>query len=468
MAEDTDRTVTRIDGTRFGQKIVAENGAGAAARIALGQMQADTTVVRQREGDRRVRQCDAFERFGAMRELGGFGLEELPPRRRVVVEVAHFDYGSGRQRGWFRFRGRFGAKSPGMIGFSLSAGQHNPRHRSYRGQRLAAKAERGDALQIVERGNFRGGVTCQRQRQFVTRNTATVVADAYQFDAAFLKLYLDRLTAGIKRVFEQFLEYRRRTFDDLACGNLADQQVGEKMNVLGGRHVQIIPAMLPVESRLSLRVIAEMEYLATFIDIVLHLDKYLEPLVAQYGTWIYAILFAIIFSETGFVVTPFLPGDSLLFVAGALAALGGINIGILIAVLVAAAALGNMLNYQIGRLLGPKVFQWQSSRFFNKAALEKTHAFYEKHGGKTLVISRFMPLFRTFAPFVAGIGAMTYSRFTFFNLIGAVSWVVSLTLAGYFFGNLPWVQQNLTAVILGIIAVSMIPVVVGWWQQRKA
>jgi len=151
-----------------------------------------------------------------------------------------------------------------------------------------------------------------------------------------------------------------------------------------------------------------------------------------------------------------------------LAALGGINIGILIAVLVAAAALGNMLNYQIGRLLGPKVFQWQSSRFFNKAALEKTHAFYEKHGGKTLVISRFMPLFRTFAPFVAGIGAMTYSRFTFFNLIGAVSWVVSLTLAGYFFGNLPWVQQNLTAVILGIIAVSMIPVVVGWWQQRKA
>ena len=210
-----------------------------------------------------------------------------------------------------------------------------------------------------------------------------------------------------------------------------------------------------------------MELLAYFIDIVLHLDKHLAVMVQQYGVWIYAILFAIIFSETGFVVTPFLPGDSLLFVAGALAALGGMDIMILIAVLLAAAALGNTLNYQIGRYLGPKVFQWENSRFFNKAALMKTHLFYETHGGKTLVISRFLPLFRTFAPFVAGIGAMTWARFTFFNLIGAFAWVVSLTLAGYFFGNLPWVQKNLSAVILGIIAISMIPVVIGWWQHRK-
>lgn len=211
-----------------------------------------------------------------------------------------------------------------------------------------------------------------------------------------------------------------------------------------------------------------MEYLAAFIDIVLHLDKHLAVLVQQYGTWIYAILFVIIFSETGFVVTPFLPGDSLLFVAGALAALGGMNIGVLLAVLIAAAALGNMLNYQIGRFLGPKVFQWQGSRFFNRSALDKTHAFYDKHGGKTLVISRFLPLFRTFAPFVAGIGAMSYPRFTLFNLIGAVSWVGLLALAGYFFGNLPWVQKNLSAVILGIIAISLVPVAIGWWQQRKA
>ena len=210
-----------------------------------------------------------------------------------------------------------------------------------------------------------------------------------------------------------------------------------------------------------------MELLAYFIDIVLHLAKHLAVMVQQYGVWIYAILFAIIFSETGFVVTPFLPGDSLLFVAGALAALGGMDIMILIAVLLAAAALGNTLNYQIGRYLGPKVFQWENSRFFNKAALMKTHLFYETHGGKTLVISRFLPLFRTFAPFVAGIGAMTWARFTFFNLIGAFGWVVSLTLAGYFFGNLPWVQRNLSAVIIGIIAISMIPVVIGWWQHRK-
>ena len=211
-----------------------------------------------------------------------------------------------------------------------------------------------------------------------------------------------------------------------------------------------------------------MEFLAALIDIVLHLDKHLAVMVQQYGPWIYAILFAIIFSETGFVVTPFLPGDSLLFVAGALAALGGMDIGVLMAVLVAAAALGNMVNYQIGRFLGPKVFQWESSRLFNRDALVKTHAFYEQHGGKTLVISRFLPLFRTFAPFVAGIGAMGYGRFLLFNLVGALGWVMSLTLAGYFFGNQPWIQRNLSVVIIGIIVVSLIPVAVGWLKQRRS
>ena len=210
-----------------------------------------------------------------------------------------------------------------------------------------------------------------------------------------------------------------------------------------------------------------MDYLAAFIDLVLHLDKHLAMLVQQYGPWIYAILFVIIFSETGFVVTPFLPGDSLLFVAGALAALGGMDIAILIAVLASAAVLGNMLNYQIGRFFGPKVFQWESSRFFNKVALEKTHAFYEKHGGKTLIVSRFLPLFRTFAPFVAGIGAMTYARFTLFNLIGGIGWVGSLTLLGYWFGNMPWIQQNLTLVILAIIGLSFVPLLIGWLQHRR-
>ena len=213
-----------------------------------------------------------------------------------------------------------------------------------------------------------------------------------------------------------------------------------------------------------------MELLTQFIDIVLHLDKHLAILVQQYGLWIYGILFFIIFAETGFVIFPFLPGDSLLFVAGALAAIGegGMNIWTLIGVLLAAAILGNMVNYQIGRLLGPKVFHWENSRFFNKAALEKTHAFYEKHGGKTLVISRFLPLFRTFAPFVAGIGAMSYARFTFFNLIGAFAWVVSLTLAGYFFGNLPWVQANLSKIIWALILVPGLIAIYGGWKAGRA
>ena len=211
-----------------------------------------------------------------------------------------------------------------------------------------------------------------------------------------------------------------------------------------------------------------MEMFSAFFDIVLHLDKYLAVLVQQYGVGIYAILFAIIFSETGFVVTPFLPGDSLLFVAGGLAAVGGMDLYFLLVLLAAAAALGNMLNYQIGRFIGPKVFQWQNSSFFNKSALLKTQLFYERHGGKTLVISRFLPLLRTFAPFVAGVGAMNYGRFVFFNLLGAIGWVTSLTLAGYFFANLPWVQKNLSLVIVGIILVSLIPMVIGWLHERRA
>jgi membrane-associated protein len=213
-----------------------------------------------------------------------------------------------------------------------------------------------------------------------------------------------------------------------------------------------------------------MEYLTQFIDIVLHLDKHLAILVQQYGLWIYGILFFIVFAETGFVVTPFLPGDSLLFVAGALAALGegGMDVFVLMGVLSAAAILGNMVNYQIGRFLGPKVFHWESSRFFNKNALIKTHEFYEKHGGKTLVLSRFLPLFRTFAPFVAGIGAMSYAKFTFFNLIGALSWVVSLCLAGFWLGNIPWVKQNLSLIIIGIVDSSLIPIGIGYLKTREA
>ena len=211
-----------------------------------------------------------------------------------------------------------------------------------------------------------------------------------------------------------------------------------------------------------------MELLMQFFDIVLHLDKHLAVLVQQYGLWIYGILFVIIFSETGFVVTPFLPGDSLLFVAGALAAIGegGMDIVVLMGVLSLAAILGNTVNYHVGRYLGPKVFHWENSRFFNRDALVKTHAFYEKHGGKTLIISRFLPLFRTFAPFVAGIGAMSYAKFTLFNLIGAIGWVVSLCLAGYWLGNMPWVKANLSLIIIGIIVFSLVPIGIGYLKSR--
>ena len=210
-----------------------------------------------------------------------------------------------------------------------------------------------------------------------------------------------------------------------------------------------------------------MEIITALLDFIFHIDKHLASFVALHGNLIYLLLFAIIFVETGLVIMPFLPGDSLLFIVGAFAATGILDFWLCCGLLFIAAIAGDQLNYSIGKYFGPKVFQWENSRFFNKAALMKTHLFYETHGGKTLVISRFLPLFRTFAPFVAGIGAMTWARFTFFNLIGAFAWVVSLTLAGYFFGNLPWVQKNLSAVILGIIAVSLIPVVIGWWQHRK-
>lgn len=206
--------------------------------------------------------------------------------------------------------------------------------------------------------------------------------------------------------------------------------------------------------------------LTTFWDLITHLDKHLEMLVSQYGPWIYAILFAIIFCETGLVVTPFLPGDSLLFVAGALAALGGMDIQILMPTLIVAALCGDNVNYWIGRKLGPEVFKWEQSRLFNRKALEKTHAFYETHGGKTIVIARFLPLVRTFAPFVAGIGRMHYARFLAFSVGGALLWVVGLCLLGYWFGNLPVVKNNLTVVILGIIAISLLPMVIGYVRHR--
>jgi membrane-associated protein len=199
--------------------------------------------------------------------------------------------------------------------------------------------------------------------------------------------------------------------------------------------------------------------ISTLVDIFLHLDKHLQTIVNQYGVWVYALLFLIIFVETGAVVMPFLPGDSLLFVAGAIAGIGGLNLPLLMGLLVVAAILGDALNYSIGKKIGPKVFQWENSRFFNKAAFEKTHAFYEKHGGVTIIVARFMPFIRTFAPFVAGVGAMTYSKFFSFNVIGAILWVVSLTTLGYWIGNTEWVRQNFSVVTLAMIIIPGLPAV---------
>lgn len=216
-----------------------------------------------------------------------------------------------------------------------------------------------------------------------------------------------------------------------------------------------------------------MEMLASLIQYVLHLDHHLALLAHNYGVWIYAILFAIIFCETGLVVAPFLPGDSLLFVAGSVAAAAGpdgsgsMNVHLLVVLMIAAAFLGNTVNYFIGRYLGPKIFSKpRDSIFLKQAYLDRAHEFYEKYGGKAIVLSRFIPIVRTYAPFVAGIGNMSRSRFVLFNAAGAVLWCASLIYAGYFFGNLEWVKRNLSAVIIGIIILSIMPAVVEYFRSK--
>jgi len=206
-----------------------------------------------------------------------------------------------------------------------------------------------------------------------------------------------------------------------------------------------------------------MELLAWFWDLVVHLDAHLAAFVQQHGVWVYALLFLIVFCETGLVVTPFLPGDSLLFVTGAVAAAGGMDIVLVMATLVAAALCGDNVNYWIGRTVGLKVF----SRFINPAHLKRTHEFYERHGGKTIIIARFVPIVRTYVPFVAGLGTMPYLRYLAFCIAGALLWVVSLCLAGYWFGNLPQVKENLTIVILAIVALSLSPGAIAWLRSRS-
>jgi membrane-associated protein len=210
-----------------------------------------------------------------------------------------------------------------------------------------------------------------------------------------------------------------------------------------------------------------LDLLAALFDILIHLDRHLAALAASHGAWIYAILFAIIFCETGLVVTPFLPGDSLLFVAGTIAAAGDMYVHGLFAALAAASFLGDNTNYWIGHYVGPKVFRREGSRLFNPAHLERTQRFYEKYGAKMIFLARFMPIVRTFAPFVAGIGRMHYGTFLFYSFSGSIAWVGSLTYAGYYFGNVPVVKQNLTLVILAIVLLSISPAIVEYLRHRK-
>jgi Uncharacterized membrane-associated protein len=213
-----------------------------------------------------------------------------------------------------------------------------------------------------------------------------------------------------------------------------------------------------------------MDIIKFIIDFILHIDVHLAELVAQYGMWVYAILFLILFCETGLVVTPFLPGDSLLFVAGALAALptNDLNVHTMVALMVVAAILGDAVNYTIGRLFGEKLFSNPNSKIFRRSYLDKTHQFYEKHGGKTIILARFVPIVRTFAPFVAGMGHMSYRHFAAYNVIGALVWVLLFTYAGYLFGDLPVVQENLKLLIVGIIIVSILPGVIEIWRHKRA
>lgn len=241
---------------------------------------------------------------------------------------------------------------------------------------------------------------------------------------------------------------------------MALQQGVERLRALGaqyitGRHTPVCQSIFED---------CVLEIIQFLIDFILHIDKHLEAFVVAYGPWVYALLFIIVFVETGVVVMPFLPGDSLMFIVGALCGAGYMSYPLAVVVLLAAAILGDQSNYTIGRYLGPKVFQWEDSRWFNRKAFDQAHNFYERYGGVTIILARFMPFIRTFAPFVAGVAHMSRARFSLFNVVGAVLWVVGISAAGYFFGNMEWVKNNLEKIIWGLILVPGLIAIFGAWR----
>ncbi len=211
-----------------------------------------------------------------------------------------------------------------------------------------------------------------------------------------------------------------------------------------------------------------MQIIHFFIDLILHLDEHLSEIISAYGSLTYALLFGIVFAETGLVVLPFLPGDSLLFAVGALSALGSLHLSAVLLLLIGAAILGDFVNYWIGNLIGQKIVDNPKITFINQEHIDKTEAFYKKHGGKAIILARFVPIIRTFAPFVAGVGKMDYKTFFLYNVIGGVTWVSTFTLAGFFFGNIPAVKEHFTIVVLGIVAVSVVPIIYEYWKQKNS
>jgi membrane-associated protein len=451
-------------------EFVAEQRTHAGRHVGRRQPLGEPAVVLQLECHLRHRQRNAAEHVVAVAVLGLFGTQEFAPRRGVVIQVGNIDDRTGiecRRLGRPPLSTRQACAAPASrlvmvtratLAIDASASPRKP---------MVATASRSSSDAIFDvacrasaSGRSSGGMPPPSS---ATRRRFTPPASSCT--------RMSRLPASRLFSSNSFSTDAGRSTTSPAAIWLISRSGSSRMTDIGRFGKKKADPILRAATCIryhpgSKPVTKPMELLATFIDIMLHLDKHLAMLVAQYGAWVYAILFIIVFCETGLVVTPFLPGDSLLFVAGAIAAAGGMHIGLLIVLLIVAAVLGDAVNYAVGSWFGPKVFRWESSRFFNRTAFDRTHAFYEKHGGKTIIIARFMPLIRTFAPFVAGVAQMSYARFAMFNITGAVIWVVSLSLAGYWFGNLPWVKDNLTLVILAIIAISLAPLVVAWVRAK--
>ena len=367
-------------------------------------------------------------------------------------------------------------------------------------------------LQVVQRADLARGVSLQGQGQLGHGDAAAIVFDQDLAHAAAHQLDGDLGGARVQRVVDQLAHHGGRALDHLAGRDLADQFIGQGLDGAPGRgsprngrvgglgrepagaegvscHAIIVKATLasvgaqasmpsgeclaplfapPLSAFMTPTGAPAMEIVTFLIDFILHIDKHLKEFVDAYGTLVYALLFLIVFVETGLVVMPFLPGDSLLFMVGTLAAADAMSLPLAIAILLVAAITGDQLNYSIGRYFGPKVFQWEDSRFFNRKAFDAAHAFYEKHGGVTIILARFMPFIRTFAPFVAGVAEMDRAKFTAYNVVGAVIWVVGLCVAGYLFGNIPFVQQHLSKIILAMIIVPGLIALYGGWRAARA